>query len=665
MSDRAAIFATARLDAHGAALAVPAAVLALAGGQLAMLPAAMLAAVLLLWAPGAFVVARAGLFDSAVARIAGSLALSPLLTGLPWAALRAAGMEAATAARLVLVLLALTGLFVRPRGADGRAAAAPTDAGEWLPAALWTLLVAALLIGVPSLPPRADGWFHAGVVLQVAERGLPPEDPYFAGLPLLYFWGMHAWAALALTIVPSLGVWPPLIAFGLAAAAASLLAVAAIARALGASARQAGWASALALLGWSPFGWIQVAGRALTGEVRGWPEVERLASAGADPMLVMLSAGQLHASMAFHGDKSLVLTPFGMGLALFALGLVTALPGPEGMRRPAAFALVLAAALFTHTVAGYALVLCAGLWGAAGIASRLRRREVPASAKGAWAIATLAAIVLLLPYLIAITAGKQGQLALSLQPAAFRTAVLGTGLFIGGAALWWRRPRPGTAPLLLAAALFLALGLTVRLSENNQSKFFNLLAMALAAPAALGLHAFLEGHRGRLRGLRRALIAGLLLPTPVLALWAFSREHGQAAGSWHEPSAESRAAFEWVRDHTTPATVFADLGGARELFTIAGRSVLWGGPDGERDWGHAPHALEVRRRAVSALCTGVPPDSEAVRMIAGLGRPVIVVARRDIPATDRVRALAAASEAGYRTLHPGAEVAFAVWEAPR
>lgn len=645
------------------AIAITAALAAALGDRMPFWMGVGLLLPLLGWAPGRLLVARTRMFEGAAARMAASFALSPFLVAAPWSAMRAAGLEAVPAARVVLALLALLALTASILTARPPAEpVARLQRAELLPALVWTALVAGLLLSNPALPPRADGWFHAGVVWQVAERGLPPEDPYFAGLPLLYFWGTHAWAATAISLCPALGVWLPLVALNATAAAATLLAVAGVARALGGSAAQAGWASVLAVVGWTPFGWIQVVGRALVGEVRGWPEVQRLIESGVDPMLVMLAQGQLHASMAFHGDKALVLTPFGMGLALLALGLVTAIEAPRGRRRAVALSVVVAAALFTHTVVGYALLLASAAWATWALVSSARGERGALVAALGIALACAAALALLAPYLISISAGKQGQVALAPSPEAFRTAWSGTGVFLAGAALWWSRGREGSVPLLLASLLFVLLGLTLKLSENNQSKFFNLLAVTLCAPAALGLHGWVTARAGWNRIVRTALLTALLLPTPTLALWAFASEHGQAAGSWHEPSRESRIAFAWVRGHTAPATVFADLGGARELFTISGRSVLWGGPDGERDWGHPRERLEVRRMAVRALCTGVAPSAESSALLRGLGRPIVVVCRASIPESERVRELARRGESGYRVVLEGSEVMLVSWE---
>lgn len=609
---------------------------------------------------GALVTSLLPLPMSAIAAMATALAVSPFAIAAPWVLLRAMGVEPLIGARGIAFAIAF---LAAVRAWQPRAAGEWPAWQEWLPGLLWTALVAALLIGVAWLPPRADGWFHAGVVLQVAERGLPPEDPWFAGLRLLYFWGTHAWAALWLVLAPQTSVWTPLIALNLSAAAATLWAVVALARALGADARVAGLASVLTVVAWTPFGWLQVVGRAIVGEVRGWPEVVRIVESGIDPLSFMLASGQLHASMAFHGDKALVITPFGMGLALFVLGLLALCSVWREPRHGWALAVIVASALFAHTVVGYVLVMLCLVCAAVLLWNALRRSPLAWTRSSAMAAAALVPALILSPYLIAITAGKRGQLGLGISRESVGTALFGVGLSLVAAAWWWRRPRPGAAPVLIATIVLTVLALGLRLPESNQSKFFNLLALACVAPAAMTMHAWVDAARGAARGLRWGTSALLLLPTPLLSLWGFASERGQSSMSWHRPSESAVEMFTWAREHTTPTTWFADLGGARELFTVSGRSVLWGGPDGERDWGYAPEALDVRRRTVTALCTGAPLPVDGERLIAALDRPVVVVARRSIAATAPAVRLAEQGLQGYRVLRAGREVTLLSWEA--
>jgi hypothetical protein len=519
----------------------------------------------------------------------------------------------------------------------------------------------ALLVGNRWLPPRSDGWFHAAVTLQIVQRGAPPEDPYFAGLRLLYFWGAHAWAAGWLALAPRLSVYTPLVAFNLAAAFAVVLSVAAIARRLGAGAGGTALATALATLGYTPFGWVFVIARAMLGEVRGWPELVRTAGSGADPLLFTLAYRQLHGSMAFFGDKYLVLTQFSLGLALFALAvlalaeLATA-PGP----RPAiAFGALAASALFVHTVVGYAVVMVAGFVWAACALGALRGDAPARRALVPLALATAAAVLALAPYLLEITLGKRGQFHAGISRASFVTLASGGLFFVlpGFAGLAARARRSGEAGLLLAVSgLLVVLALTLRLPENNQSKFFNLAFLVLAAPAAL---AWIGLARRTGPAARRALAAFMLagaVPTVALAIWGFASERGQTAQGWTPPSPAMVEAMAWVRAHTPADAAFCDLGGGRELLTLAGRSVVWGGFYGERNWGYAPEAILDRRELAGALCRGRDPRSGGARLLAGLRREVIVMTRANAPDSLSDHGAVAARPGRFEPLWHNAEV---------
>src|SRR5262249_22824173 len=149
-----------------------------------------------------------------------------------------------------------------------------------VPALAWTLVVGAFLVGNPYLPPRSDGWFHAAVVERIALLGPPPEDPFFAGIRLLYFWGYHVWAGLFLALQPTLSPFVPLVAFNLGAAAAVMLALGLLVRLLTGELRLVGLACLLATLGYYPGAWVWIVVRALTGEVRGMEELSRQVTQG-------------------------------------------------------------------------------------------------------------------------------------------------------------------------------------------------------------------------------------------------------------------------------------------------------------------------------------------------------------------------------------------------
>ena len=424
----------------------------------------------------------------------------------------------------------------------------------------------------------------------------------------------------------------PLLACNIAAACAVALAVAAFARRLGGDAHAARLAVLLMVAGYAPFAWAQVLARAAWGEVRGWEEIVRLAGTGPDAALDLMGRGLLHASLVFFGDKYLVVTPFAMGLALLLLTVLALLDASDqpAPRRCAVLALTLSAVLFMHTVVGYSAVALCGVWWAWS-ACRAWRGDFAARARLVpLAVTFVLVLAVVLPYLYATAAGKQGQVRLELTAGGIRSALLGGAAIVPAALFWlWRRARGEAAGqfLLVSASVLLVVALSVRLPESNQSKFFNLLWLLLAAPAAMAWTALAQ--RANPSGRRGLIALGVvaLLPTVLFSLWAFALERGQSLSTVRVSTPAEREALGWLAAHTPPDLLLCDLAGARDLLTATGRSVLWGGPGGERDWGYPREELAMRREAVRSLCMGRDPSPRVAAWLAALARPLLVVAR--------------------------------------
>ncbi|MFI5372770.1 MAG: hypothetical protein ACHQ52_14530, partial [Candidatus Eisenbacteria bacterium] len=561
--------------------------------------------------------------------------LSPLARGGPVAVLLGLGMTPVAAARAVAVAIAVLALIAATW--PGRGSSEPDGPAPWLAAVAWTTFVAALVLGNPHLLPRSDGWFHAAVTLEVAQRGLPVEDPFFAGLRLLYFWGAHVWAASWLVLAPGLSVWTPLIALDLSAAVAVMLGVTLLARRLGAGTRGQLGAAALAVAGCAPFAWVWLVGRLMLGSVTGRAEARQLLTHGVGPVMASMNQGTLHSSMAFFGDKFLIATPFGLGLALFlaaTLALLDAIerPSPRVWIR---IAVLQTAALFLHSVVGWVdAILAAGWWWWALARSRRPGERPLARRLAPLAVAFGAAVLVLWPYLRATTAGKHQGLHFGLDGPTLRTWLMAGLAYVpaGMTWLWVAARRGGAARELLGmtttltlAALFLGLPL------GNQSKVFNLLFVLLAAPAALGLRDLAtRGPRWRV-AVTAMLVAGLL-PTMALFTWGFATERGQLHDVWDTPaSPDERAAWNWTRAHLPADAIIVDADARLDMTVLAGRSVLWGGDGWAKNWGYDPRALASRRAGAATLGAGLGPTDETRRMLGKLGREVVVVARRTEP----------------------------------
>jgi hypothetical protein len=643
------------------------AALGLAAAPLPLAPpvSAVVLALATLWAPGHVLAGRLVPATTAADRVLLALVLSPWLVAAPAAALTAAGVPLAVAARCVLGLAAALAAWSW-LVAEPPAPAAPAGGRAVAGLAIgWAAIVAVLFASNPHLATRSDGWFHAAVVEQIAARGLPPEDPAFAGLPLLYFWGYHLWAALWLATAPAVAVWTPLVAFNVAAAAALVRGVDAIAVRLGTAGPARGLAAGLALAGAVPGAWLIPVSRAAFGETRGVAGFAIDFEAGASSALRALAPGTLHPSLAFVGEKYLLPTPFALGLALFAAAVAWWIEAARTPRRAplAALALIAGSALFLHTVVGFTLVLLAAVWGGWALARGDRAARGGVLGVGA---ALAAALLVHAPYLLAIAGAKRGQLGPGWSaPALVSMAWAGAAVVPAGLAWLWAAARSDArARDVLAIALALAvLALGLRLPENNQSKFLSLLFVLLSAPAARAY----AGAFGRARPRARAaaLAAGaVLLPTVALALWGFAAERGSDAEPGHHPAPAARAAWRWLAEHSDPATVVADASGASDMTVLAGRSALWGGGFVERDWGHPPAALEVRRRAARELGAGATLSPSTRDLLADLDREVVVAVRAG-GGTPGAAAERVGAAPDYRRLFANDALALYAWEGPR
>jgi hypothetical protein len=463
-------------------------------------------------------------------------------------------------------------------------------------------------------------------------------------------------------------VWVPLIVLNLAGAAAVMLGVCLLARRLGAGASGVWGAAAVATLGYAPFSWVWIGVRALTGEVVGWDEVKRLVTMGVSPALQTMASWTLHSSMAFFGDKFLVLTPFALGLAQFTLLLLTLLDfiARPGRREGAALGLAFGAALFIHSVVGWSGALLAGgwwwwaLWRSRSPGER-RLRDVLLPLIVVFA----AAVALLAPYLAITTIGKQKTVAPGFSPLALGTWLL-SGLLVvpaGMAWLWNARHRvAGARDLFVFAVLLTVAGLSVWLPGLNQSKFFNLLFLLLAAPAGLAWVELIS----RLGGpARRFLLAGLLVaivPTVAIALWAFATERGQFGAAWEHPHASELEGMRWARAHTPRDAIFVDPDFCLDLPVRACRSVMTGGERWEQNWRYPAPALAARRRAAMELGALAAPSLEVEAFLHALGRPVFVtLRRRGAAGPARWGRELAIAHPGYRLVYRNDSIAIFQW----
>lgn len=588
-------------------------------------PLVVLATVLL---PGAWVARRVAASWPWELRLAFVLLASPAIGGALFTLLRMLLPSATPAARLAIGIVAAVTVFDVWRG---RTLAAGRPTAPTLPLALGAVVALALAyLGNHALAWRSDGAFHAGVV-QAITHAWPAEDPFLAGLPLRYFWGLHAWAAMVRVLVPGASAWAALAASSVLALGAAMLAVSGLAGALGASSRARVWSAVLLLVGAAPFAWLTLATHALVGETRGLAELEPVLAHGADLALRALDPGFLHPSLVLPLDKFVVVTPFAWGLVG---ALVIAWLVGEALTRPSretavALALALAATTFVHPVAGGLIAISTLV---AVIAMMFARRTDVATA-GPVLTALAVSGLAFTPYLglFASSVGGGSPLVFGLEARGVSSVVWGGAVLLP---LAWRALRRAASPTGVVVALQLAVllvpALVLRAGGDNQSKALNLAFALAAAPAAIALTTWTTTRR------RTILVTALacLAWGPTLAAVGFAYAHERTTSAdapWTTGPAMERAV-----EHEVPrtavlvdATLDARRDAAPHLPGATGRALLWSGAFMAGKWGHPEPALRARETAAAALAEGRWPEGDAGAMLAALGREVWVIVPDD------------------------------------
>jgi hypothetical protein len=555
------------------------------------------------------------------------LALSPLVAAVAgWVLLRA-GQPLPTAARLIGLTSWILFAGGEARGLASRRDSeddAPGDRTAWG----WTL-AAAVFVALPLLVNawtryRSDTWVHAGLVYEISERGLPPQDPRFAGMRLNYVWFYNLFLALVdglrggspfLAIIAANVCWMGVqVALGWQLAwtlwrerAAARAALPLLVLGLNAG----------ALLLW-PL-WLL---RALIGDERGLAEARRIiATAGWGTAEVIHQLNAPYAYMVNSWDKFTIGTALGYAYLLLlvvlwaaARWLEAARPGdaphPGGAWRwlGVAFAASAGTMLF-HSVVGLS-VIPVGL-GACLVFAWLARRDAalgPASRAGALAAALGAGLLVTLPYFRSIVTGWQAErsgvahqyLHMGWQMPWTLATACGLAALAAWPGVWraWRERRRAALWLAAWTVGMAAFACVVHLPQDNEIKFVWQVLAPLALLGGAGFPALLASTRRRLG----APIAGVLLaiafvlPSALFLFGYASDPAGASSAETHRDPGE-RELYAWVRTHTPADAVFADDRG-RDVLLVEGRRRLLVGTVFGPDKAAFPAGEMAHRRAV-------------------------------------------------------------------
>jgi len=572
------------------------------------------------------------------------LALSPLLSALGGLLCLGLGMAVVPAAATIAGVAWLGWLLIEASRRPCAGTAHAGTSGSWLP---WALGFAALLALLPLLNRwilvRMDSWFHAGLVWEVALRGIPPENPLFAGSPGSYMWVYHVFIAL---LTGANG--DPFVAMATLNVVDGFLLVAMIHRLgflLWRDERAALGCVALALLGLNAGTWLLwPLGllRASIGEDVGWPEVVRLLRTvrlQSGEVISSLSAPFAH--MVSLLDKFTLGTALNYAWVLLLLYLWGALSWLDGGRRGhvVCVALVTLGLFLFHGVVALSAVPALVAATLAVLALRQRWRWLPTSPRLVALLgATAAGISLGLPYLVMVSQGwspeRSGLRHQYLRPGLVMPWTLLTSL---GIVLWlargplaraFRERSSGPALVAVFAAALTLFTLVVHLPIDNESKFVFEIFFAVVLFGGVEFFPWLSRLVARRGRWIAATVFGLLfLVGPALTVTGFVSDGNGRVSPLIRPSPGEERLYEWIRNRTETDAVFLDDHYC-DLVMVHGRRALYlGSASGPEQFAFPLREL-LRRRAVMAdvygSCGNLARDAEA---LGSLQRPIYVLYR--------------------------------------
>ncbi len=491
-----------------------------------------------------------------------------------------------------------------------------------------------------------DALVHAQIVHELQLRGLPPQDPSYAGVPLTYMWLLHVgWAALgAATGLAPFYVFP--LVNGLMAVALVMAArLGTEALGGGRSAQRA--AAVVVPLGMNALGWLPAVaftlGRAMIGHDRG----AGVLAAGLRALLVAPDANGIASALLPGGYvvlasflyKYLCANALATGLTYAAAAwgwAATQLRAPR-LDRSLALAVSVLGATAVHPMVGLpaAVGLLFGL-----AAALVDRRAQPRAV--ATTVAVGLGIALALPIVRLLLGGAEHSAA----PISFRLVTENFRILpqvlvgvLPAAIVWWRRSSAELAHrafVLGYAAAVTVFALAVRLPFLAYAYPVYVVYLACALPAGEGFArcATALRERGWPRRARAALLLVLLLPSTLLLYHGFLRQgHPGGLAGYPEGTDEMRV-YEYLRMHTPVDAVVVDLPyfASSAAAGYSGRRGFFGGLRQSDLVGYPREAMRRRDAAVRDLYFGQGALREGTRAeLRRIAADVYVVAHRSAP----------------------------------
>ena len=574
-------------------------------------------------------------------------ALSPVVFGIAALVAMWTGVNAHSAAWIaVAVSLALFVCCWRPGKPD---TAEPTDYRALVAITILIVIAAVMCFALPLAKlwwrARDDSWFHAAVTNKLLRDGVPPADPYFAGLRLqyMYFYHVILGACASLTRIDALHAMIVVNAIALVSCASAFHALARMFSPRRGP-RVAGTALWLfGMNGWFYLFYVLRLGRALGGDSRGATALKQFFPWSPNGHATAMSLLSVEGNQFMFLDKFMLGTAFSLTFSLAAsilFLLLTARRGQWSIRHDLVLFLAVAGAMLLHPVTGITIAAVT----TAVLALLLLVRSQTARggpSYGRILLCLAAGFAASVPYVrsVAPAGGSGGAMAsLAFQPS-FAVGLFADILPALVLALWFlRRPADHTdSPDLLGARpvdsltlsgsglvcvwfiFMLLVALIVDLPVNNETKFAFFAWLPLCA-LATGCFERVWDWRSR----RYAAVLLLLSATVPLNMLYF--HHAVRDRSVLDLGPGESAAYEWIKRNAPRNAVFIEAGDRVRVPVLGDRDDYWGTEAYARNWGYPVAEMSARRALRDHMFQGGGPTEDDVLQLRVLGRPVYVIA---------------------------------------
>ncbi len=566
--------------------------------------------------------------------------LGPVVSGLLLALLMISGVSLEYATKLSCVAFAAAALVstaLCERAAPTISSQEPSDRASarltWLIAAAALALLAVFPALGDAYRMRSDAWFHAAVVSEISDFGLPPTDPYFSGMPLQYMWLYHVYVA-ALSAATGVEASWAMSFVNLQALVCLVLGTSALASSLQPTKPGAALSSIFILLGLNCLFWAFLPSklvRAAYGQIRGWEEIERLFSLSPFTAEKASAFVSVWKSRPFLLDKFIVATAFSLGICLSLLFFLFAYRYiASGKAYNAVFAsCAMAGIVFYHTPAGLA---ASGTVGIALVALALSSSG-PMRARSLIMILCMACVTALAaPYLYIISSGKEAEQLVPIGVSAFKTSAVlisCAGAILLGAP-WTARFLSNRADphyfygLMVGSAFLVALCIVLP-GPNVYDKTPYFAFLPLAPLAGWSLNAiYRRGSTRAKRALISVLCAAAMVPNTVILYAAYVADPGPA-----KSRPEEGAMYEWIGEATAREAVFLENGDRVGMVVLGPRRLIWGQDSYAHQWGYDRDEMSRRRELRDRVYSGRPLNARDAEELAGFGEEVYVVVRSE------------------------------------